>query len=46
LLVDLRDLAERSGRTAEADVRIQGLRQRHSSKPSLLKRFDNKRLGK
>ncbi len=46
LLVDLRDLAGRSGRTAEAEERIQGLRQRHSNKPSLLKRFDDKRLGK
>ncbi len=46
LLVDLRDLAGRSGRTAEAEARILGLRQRHSNKPSLLKRFDTKRLGK
>lgn len=46
LLVDLRDLAGGSGRNAEAEARIQGLRQRHSNKPSLLKRFDNKRLGK
>lgn len=46
LLVDLRDLAERSGRTAEAEARIQGLRQCHSNKPSLLKRFDTERLGK
>jgi hypothetical protein len=46
LLMDLRDLAGRSGRTVEAEARIQGLRQRHSNKPSLLKRFDNKRLGR
>ncbi len=46
LLVDLRDLAGRSGRTAEAEARILGLRERHSNKPSLLKRFDDKRLGK
>lgn len=45
LLVDLRDLAGRLGRAAEAEARIQGLRQQHSNKPSLLKRFDNKRLG-
>ncbi len=46
LLVNLRDLAGRSGRTAEAEARIQGIRQRHSSKPSLMKRFDAKKLGK
>lgn len=46
LLVDLRDLAGRSGRAEEAEARIQELRQRHSNKPSLLKRLDNKRLGK
>jgi hypothetical protein len=46
LLVDLRDLAGRSGRTAEAEARILELRQHHSTKPSLLKRFDDKKLGK
>ncbi len=46
LLVDLRDLAGRSGRAEEAEARIQELRQRHNNKPSLLKRLDNKRLGK
>ena len=46
LLVDLRDLAGRTGRTAEAKARILELRQRHSNKPSLLKRFDDKKLGK
>lgn len=46
LLVDLRDLAGRSGRTAEAKAQILELRQRHSNKPSLLKRFDDKELGK
>ncbi len=46
LLVDLRDLAERSGRTAEADARIRALRQQHRSKTSLLRRFNDKRLGK
>lgn len=40
LLVDLRELAGRSGRVAEADERISELRRRHSNKPSLLKRFD------
>jgi Tfp pilus assembly protein PilE len=44
LLVDLRDLAGRAGRSAEAETRLQGLRQRHRNKPSLLRRFDNKRL--
>lgn len=46
LLVDLRELAGRSGRTAEADARILELRGRHGNKPSLLKRFDDLRLGK
>src|SRR5512135_1108949 len=45
LLVDLRDLAGRSGRTAEAEAQILELRRRHSNKPSLLNRFDDKRLG-
>jgi hypothetical protein len=44
LLVDLRDLAGRSGRSAEAETRIRDLRQRHGNKPSLLKRFDAKEL--
>ena len=42
LLVDLRDLADRSGRTEEAAKRIRELRQRHANKPSLLKRFEEK----
>jgi hypothetical protein len=46
LLADLRDLAGRSGRTAEAEARILELRRRHGNKPSLLKRFDDKKLGK
>lgn len=45
LLVDLRDVAERSGRTEEVAQRIRLLRERHSNKPSLLKRFDEKKLG-
>ena len=45
LLADLRDLANRSGRTEEAAKRIRELRQRHTNKPSLLKRFE-KTLGK
>lgn len=46
LLVDLRDLAERLGRAPDTEARIRELRQRHGSKPSLLKRFDAKKLGK
>jgi hypothetical protein len=46
LLVDLRDLAERSGRTEEAAKRIGELRERHMNKPSLLKRFEEKKLGR
>jgi hypothetical protein len=46
LLVDLRDLAERSGRTEEVAKRIRQLRERHTNKPSLLKRFEEKKLGK
>ena len=42
LLVDLRDLADRSGRTEEAAKRIRELRQRLVNKPSLLKRFEEK----
>jgi hypothetical protein len=46
LLVDLRDLADRSGRTEEVANRIRELRQRHRNKPSLLERFDKKSLGR
>jgi hypothetical protein len=46
LLVDLRDLAGRSGRTEEAAKRVQELRERHMNKPSLLKRFEEKKLGR
>jgi len=46
LLVDLRDLADRSGRTEEAAKRIRELRQRHTNKPSLLKRFEERKLGR
>jgi hypothetical protein len=44
LLVDLRELAGRAGRSAQAEARIQELRRRHSNKPSLLKRFDAQKL--
>jgi hypothetical protein len=46
LLVDLRDLADRSGRTEETANRIRELRQRHANKPSLLARFDKENLGR
>ena len=45
LLVDLRDLARRDNRAAEADARLRQLRQEHSTKPSLMKRFDQRGLG-
>jgi hypothetical protein len=45
LLVDLRDLAARSGREAEARARTEEIRQRHSKKPSLTERFARKKLG-
>jgi hypothetical protein len=46
LLVDLRDLADRSGRAEEAEKRIRDIRQRHTNKPSLLRRFDARKLGR
>jgi hypothetical protein len=46
LLVDLHDLADRSGWTDEAANRIREIRQRHANKPSLLKRFEEKKLGR
>ena len=45
LLVDLRDLARRDGRGPEADERCRELRRTHRNKPSLIKRFDQKKLG-
>jgi hypothetical protein len=45
LLGDLRDLAARSGRVEETRARIQELRRLHASKPSLIKRFNDKKLG-
>lgn len=44
LLVDLRDLAERPGRAEEVSKRIRELRERHTNKPSLLKRLEEKEL--
>ena len=46
LLVDLRDLAERSGQTEATAKRIRELRGQHAKKPSLLKRMDKNNLGK
>jgi hypothetical protein len=40
LLVDLRELGQRQGRTEEVRKRIHELCQRHASKHSLMKRFD------
>ena len=40
LLKDLRDVAERAGRSDDADARIRQLRERHSNKSSLRKRLD------
>jgi hypothetical protein len=45
LLVDLRDLAERSGRTDEAARRTREIQKRHTNKPSLLRRLAEKKLG-
>ena len=46
LLVDLRELAQRSGAGTEAKFksRVGQLRERHSSKPSLKKRLDDRKL--
>jgi hypothetical protein len=45
LLLDLKDLAVRSGRKADAVARIRDLRERHRNKPSLIKRFNDRNLG-
>ncbi len=45
LLVDLRDLARRDGRVPEVEERIRELRLDHHKKPSLMKRFDQEKLG-
>ena len=44
LLVDLRDLARRSGTEVAFKDRVRDLRERHSSKPSFRKRLDDKGL--
>ena len=40
LLRDLRDLADRGGKTAEAASRLSALRTSHSGKPSLIRRLN------
>ncbi|QEH38400.1 hypothetical protein OJF2_70010 [Aquisphaera giovannonii] len=45
LLVDLRDLAARSGRTDEALARIREIRERNTRRSSLMKKFDGRKLG-
>lgn len=45
LLVDLRDLAARSGRAAEALTRTNEIRLRNAKKPSLMERFAKHKLG-
>jgi hypothetical protein len=46
LLVDLRDLADRSGRSEEVDARLRDLRQKHSKKTTLIRRFNLRDLGR
>ena len=45
LLIDLRELAERSGRKESAENRIRELRAKHRNKPAFLQRLDKKKLG-
>ncbi len=45
LLVDLVEIAGRSGRAAEAAARIVALRREHAGKPSLIRRLDDRKLG-
>ena len=45
LLIDLRDLAARSGRAEEARARTEEIRQEHSRKPTLMERFARHKLG-
>ncbi len=46
LLVDLRALADQTGRSEEVDAKLRDLRQKHSKKPSLIKRFNLRNLGR
>jgi hypothetical protein len=45
LLSDLQEVAARSGRAGEVAQRIRELKQRHANKPSLMDRFEQKKLG-
>jgi hypothetical protein len=44
-LVDLQDLAARSGREKEFETRIRGLRERHAMKTSFLARLNKAGVG-
>jgi hypothetical protein len=44
ILRDLRDLAEREGKTSELTTRLSALRDTHGSKPSFIARLDKARL--
>ena len=46
LLVDLRDAADHTDRTDEFSERLQALRDRHASKPSLIRRLEQAGLDK
>lgn len=46
LLVDLRDLADRTGRSEEVDAKLRDLRQTHRNKSSLIRRFNLRNLGR
>jgi hypothetical protein len=45
LLMDLRDLAARSGRAQETEARVRELRQQHAGKRTLMQRLDHEGLG-
>jgi hypothetical protein len=45
LLTDLQEVAAQSGRSGEVAARIRELKQRHANKPSLMKRFKQRKLG-
>jgi hypothetical protein len=46
LLVDLRDLAERTGQARKTAERLRDIRRRHSGKSSFIRRLDEKKLGR
>jgi hypothetical protein len=45
LLTDLQEVASQSGRSEQTVARIRELQQRHANKPSLMERFQRKKLG-